>query len=67
MKPKKVVDKKMLEETILGATYQADGLKKLNCVVAHQLSEKLDVDLSEIGEICNQMQIKISICKLGCF
>jgi hypothetical protein len=40
---------------------------RLTCEQAHDLSRDLDVPLSEIGEVCNELKIKIAACQLGCF
>lgn len=40
---------------------------KLGCANAHKLAEELNVTPKEIGEICNELKIKIAACELGCF
>lgn len=40
---------------------------KLSCETAHRLSRKLTVPLGEIGKLCNELRIKITSCRLGCF
>ena len=46
---------------ILGVT--AGGKGKL----AFELAKKYDVEIIEIGRICNEHNIKICKCQLGCF
>ena len=40
---------------------------KLTCHRAFDLHEKTGLPLKEIGEIANELKIKISDCQLGCF
>lgn len=40
---------------------------KLLCAKAHKLAEELDITPREIGEICDELKIKIASCELGCF
>ncbi|MBI2877046.1 MAG: hypothetical protein HYY20_09210 [Candidatus Tectomicrobia bacterium] len=40
---------------------------KLPCKEAHELAERLRVDLLEIGQVANELKIKINRCQLGCF
>ena len=41
--------------------------KRLTCAEAFELAEKYDVEIIEIGRICNKCKIKICKCQLGCF
>jgi len=62
--------KKQLVEAVLGS---ADGgkeparRKKLTCAEAFELAEKFDAEIVEVGRICNQNNVKIYKCQLGCF
>ena len=45
-----------------------DGEKvKLPCAAALKIAEQFSVKPSEIGTICNDRNIKITRCQLGCF
>lgn len=46
---------------------QPDGRKQLNCAEAFALAEKYEANIAEIGRICNQNNVKIRKCQLGCF
>lgn len=39
----------------------------LSCHEARALAEKLGVDYSVVGQVCNDLKIKIHACELGCF
>ncbi len=57
----------MTEEKITEAVRAAAVNNRLSCEKAHELSQNLDLPLKKIGEVCNQLHIKISACQLGCF
>jgi hypothetical protein len=44
---------------------QANG--KISCKVAFDIAEESGASKGEIGELLNEMQIKIRACQLGCF
>jgi hypothetical protein len=41
--------------------------KRLACAEAFALAEKFDTKIIEIGRICNEHDIRICKCQLGCF
>jgi len=45
----------------------SDDRKRLTCAEAFELAKKYDVEIIEIGRICNEHNIKICKCQLGCF
>ena len=58
---------KEIIDAILDAANEVDGKNKLNCAQAFELAKKLDVAIAEIGRICNENNVRISNCQLGCF
>ena len=46
---------------------QPDGQKRLTCAEAFELAKNLETEIIEIGHICNQHNIRICKCQLGCF
>ncbi len=40
---------------------------KLSCQSAHKIATETGCSLSEIGEACNRLKIKIITCQLGLF
>ena len=40
---------------------------KITCTTCHEISETYSYSLEKIGEMANEMNIKIVNCKLGCF
>ena len=56
-----------LKAAIEAATTDRDGKKILPCDEAFRLADELQVDLMDIGRICNRIDVKIARCQLGCF
>ncbi len=57
----------MNRENVVQKIREAAVENRLTCTHAHELAQMLNVPLSEIGRICNELHIKISGCQLGCF
>jgi hypothetical protein len=57
------MDRKKLEEVIKNKS--KDG--KLPCPMCFKIAEDFGISKKEVGEILNEMKIKISQCQLGCF
>jgi len=45
----------------------SDDRKQLTCAEAFKLAKEYEVKIIEIGRICNQNNIRICRCQLGCF
>ena len=58
-----MVDRKKLEETILGKA--KDG--KLPCAQCFKIAEDFGISKREMGKVLDEMKIKIGQCQLGCF
>ncbi len=57
----------MDRDKIVDEIQKASGKNRLSCEQAHELSRHLNVPLQEIGKICNELNIRIASCQLGCF
>lgn len=57
----------MNREKIREALQAAARENRLSCEQAHDLAKELNVSLKEIGVLCNELKIKITVCQLGCF
>ena len=55
------------KEKLMAAVAKASSDGRLTCEKAHELGKELDVPLREIGAVCNELNIKIKDCQLGCF
>ena len=60
-------DKLTLAEAVAKRAIDSDGKMKLTCAAAFELAEKFAVEVVEVGRVCNQQDIKICRCQLGCF
>ena len=54
---------KELEEKIKASLVNG----RLPCAIAFRIAREHKVSIGEIGKACNNLQIKISSCQLGCF
>lgn len=57
----------MVEEEIRAALREAAREGKISCAVAHKIAAEKEVSLKRVGELLNEMKIKVSECQLGCF
>lgn len=55
------------KEKIIAAVTQASNDGRLTCEKAHALGKELDIPLQELGAVCNELNIRIKDCRLGCF
>ena len=54
--------------TLRKSKFAKEGEKvKLACAAAFTVADKFGVNPSEIGSICNDRNIRICHCQLGCF
>jgi len=61
------MDREELADAVLERAHESDGKKKLNCTEAFELAKELGVEIAEIGRTCNQHNVRICKCQLGCF
>ncbi len=57
------MDKKTMIEKIKSRA--KDG--KLSCEQAQRLAEEEDITYGEMGDLLNEIEIKVVTCQLGCF
>ena len=56
------------EELVDAVLKAADGDRKtLTCAEAFTIAQDHEAGLTEIGRICNDNEVKICSCQLGCF
>jgi len=48
-------------------TFQKEDTRKLKCKDAFIIADRLNISVGAIGKYCNNNQIKICSCQLGCF
>ena len=52
---------------LAGDGHTSGGKKKISCAEAFKIARKYKTEIIEIGRICNENNIKIRKCQLGCF
>jgi hypothetical protein len=61
------MDRKKIEEAIKAKVIDKGCKQYISCTEALGLAEKLNIEPNKIGNICNELKIKIINCQLGCF
>ena len=61
------MDTNSLRDAVLDLARDSDGKLKLDCTQAFALARKLGVEPRRIGQICNENDVRIRKCQLGCF
>ncbi len=61
------MDQNALQKLVLEFAVERDGRKTLSCARAFEIHRQHDVPLADIGRTCNENNIKIRVCQLGCF
>ena len=56
-----------LIDALLERASDDKGKRKINCAEAFDLARQFQVKVIEIGRICDQHDIRICNCQLGCF
>ena len=56
-----------LIDAVVRACKEVDGVKKLPCAEVFRLAEEFNVSKVQVGRICNDNNIRISNCQIGCF
>jgi len=64
--PKKE-DRVLKEDEIVAKLREAAKEGKITCAMAQKIATENKVPMKRVGELLNQMKIKIAQCQLGCF
>jgi hypothetical protein len=57
----------MLQEDVKTRIMAAAPAGKMACAAAFRLAEELGLSRKDLGELLNELKIKIIQCQLGCF
>ncbi|HXZ34418.1 MAG TPA: hypothetical protein VEL68_00210 [Thermodesulfobacteriota bacterium] len=57
----------MKQEEIMAKLKEAAREGKIPCAMAFKIAKECSVSTKEIGNLLNQLKIKITSCQLGCF
>ncbi len=56
-----------LAEIINSKTIDVNGKAKLHCGIAFKIAEETEYSLNYISNYCNNNNVRIGKCQLGCF
>ncbi len=56
-----------MKEEIMAKIKEAAQEGKIPCPLAFKIARENNISTKELGELLNQMKIKIIQCQLGCF
>ncbi len=56
-----------MKEEIMAKIKEASQEGKIPCPLAFKIARENNISTKELGELLNQMKIKIIQCQLGCF
>lgn len=57
----------MKEDEIATKLKEAAREGKITCALAQKIAVENKIPMKKVGDLLNQMKIKISQCQLGCF
>ena len=60
-------EREHLIDIITQKTFRDGDKVKLPCAAAFTIAEQNGVNIADIGSVCNELNIRICKCQLGCF
>jgi hypothetical protein len=57
----------LIDEEIIAKLKEAAREGKIACAMAQKIAVENKIPMKKVGDVLNQMKIKISQCQLGCF
>jgi hypothetical protein len=61
------MDQDAIRKLVLEFAVERDGRRTISCARAFEIHRQHDVPLADIGRICDENEIRICACQLGCF
>lgn len=61
------MDSTALIDAILAGACESNGKLRLDCAQAFALAREFKVELPKVGQICDEHNVRICKCQLGCF
>jgi len=55
------------EEEIAAKLKEAAKDEKISCTMAQKIASENKISMNQVGNLLNNMKIKITQCQLGCF
>ena len=56
-----------LEQAVLAAAKEVNGRNTLSCPAAFQIAREMGLKPAAVGRVCNDLNVKMTGCQLGCF
>lgn len=54
-------------EEVKKSLQEASPQGKISCAMCFKIAREHNCSVAEVGDLCNQLKIKITSCQLGCF
>ena len=61
------MDQDTMRKLVIDAAVEVKGRKTLACARAFEIHRQHGIPLRDIGRICDENDIRIRACQLGCF
>ncbi len=61
------MEQEAIRKLVLEFAIERDGHKTISCARAFEMHRQHHIPLAEIGRICDENDIRIRACQLGCF
>ena len=55
------------KEKLVMAVKESAREGRLSCTAARKIADEFNVPPKAVGEVCDELKIKIKACELGCF
>ena len=61
------MENEQISAAITASAVESDGKTKLSCAKAFEIAKQFAISKQTVGKLCNENDIKIAACQLGCF
>ncbi len=61
------MDQDTMRKLVMDSSAEVNGRKTLACARAFEIHQRHGIPLRDIGRICDENNIRICACQLGCF
>lgn len=61
------MDQDTMRKLVMDSAVEVNGRKTLACARAFEIQRRHGIPLREIGRICDENDIRLCACQLGCF
>jgi hypothetical protein len=61
------MDYEKAQDLVLASTREVNGQRRISCAQAFEVHHQHGIALGDIGKICDENNVRICACQLGCF